>query len=75
MADDPTSLETLPALHADLLAQSESRLSSLERLEAQINAHINDFRNLLDKKARNEQSRQSLATGLGTSSMSPFTSN
>lgn len=58
------SLESLQALYADLLALSESRLSSIERLGAQLDAHIRDFKNLLDKKPRNEQSRQSLATGV-----------
>ena len=59
-----SSLESLQALYTDLLALSESRLSSLERLGAQLNAHIKDFKNLLDNKPRNEQSRQSLATGM-----------
>ncbi|KAI9052231.1 hypothetical protein LZ554_003588 [Drepanopeziza brunnea f. sp. 'monogermtubi'] len=58
-----SSLESLQALYADLLALSESRLSSIERLGAQLDAHIRDFKNLLDKKPRSEQSRQSLATG------------
>ncbi len=58
------SLESLQALYADLLALSESRLSSIERLGAQLDAHIRDFKALLDKKPRNEQSRQSLATGV-----------
>jgi nuclear pore complex protein Nup205 len=57
------SLESLQALYTDLLALSEKRLSSIERLGAEIDAHLRDFKNLLDKKPRNEQSRQSLATG------------
>ncbi|KAH6723827.1 nucleoporin Nup186/Nup192/Nup205 [Leptodontidium sp. MPI-SDFR-AT-0119] len=60
---DLNSLESLQALYADLLALSESRLSSIERLGAQLDAHIRDFKNLLDKKPRSDQSRQSLATG------------
>lgn len=60
---DLTSLESLQALYSDLLALSESRLSSLERLGAQLDAHVKDFQNLLDKNARNEQSRQSLSKG------------
>lgn len=58
------SLESLQALKEDLYALSEARLSSIERLGAQLDAHIKDFRKLLDKKPRNDQSRQSLATGL-----------
>lgn len=58
------SLESLQALNADLLALSESRLSNVERLGIQLQAHIEDFRALLDKTARSEQSRKSLETGI-----------
>jgi nuclear pore complex protein Nup205 len=57
------SLESLESLYLDLHALSESRLSNVDRLEAQLNAHIEDFKKLLDKKPRNEESRKSLATG------------
>lgn len=56
-------LESLQALYLDLVALSESRISNVDRLEAQLNAHIEDFKNLLNKQARNEQSRKSLGTG------------
>lgn len=55
--------ESFQALYADLLALSEHRLSSIERLGAQLDAHMKDFRHLLDKKPRNDQSRKILATG------------
>lgn len=58
------SLESLQALYADLLALSEARLTSLERLEIQLDAHVRDFQSLLDRKARNDQSRQTLSTGM-----------
>jgi nuclear pore complex protein Nup205 len=58
------SLESLQALYSDLVALSEKQLSSIERLAAELDAHRRDFKNLLDKKPRNEQSRKSLATGL-----------
>lgn len=61
--EEPTDLECLQALYADLLAFSEHKLSSIERLGAQLDVHIKDFQNLLDKKARNEPSRKKLATG------------
>jgi nuclear pore complex protein Nup205 len=61
---DQNSLQSLQALYADLLALSEARLTSLERLGNQLDAHVKDFRSLLDKKVRNEQSRQTLATGM-----------
>lgn len=57
------SLESLEALYADLVALSENKLSSLERLGVELDAHLGDFKNLLDKKPRNEQSRKSLASG------------
>ncbi|KAF8854844.1 hypothetical protein BDZ45DRAFT_627138 [Acephala macrosclerotiorum] len=60
---DQNSLESLQALYADLLALSEARLTSLERLGNQLDAHVKSFQSLLDKKVRNEQSRQTLATG------------
>lgn len=60
---DQHGLESLQALHADLLALSESRLSNVERLGIQLEAHIQDFRALLDKRARSEESRKSLETG------------
>ena len=63
MAEEETSLESLQALYTDLLALSESRLSDLARLGVQLDTHIRDFRCLLDKKHRSEQSRQRLASG------------
>ena len=63
MTEPTTSLESLQALHADLLALTDSRLLHIERLELQLEAHMNGFRGLLDKKPRDEKSRQSLATG------------
>ncbi|RKF65646.1 Nucleoporin NUP192 [Golovinomyces cichoracearum] len=60
---DLSCLEGLQALHADLMALSEHRLSSIERLGAQLDRYMDDFRNLLDKKARNDSSRKRLVTG------------
>lgn len=62
-----SSLESLQALYTDLLALSEDRLSNLDRLGAELDAHIQDFKNLLDKKARNEESQKALATGMAAS--------
>ncbi|KAG9245395.1 nucleoporin Nup186/Nup192/Nup205 [Calycina marina] len=55
---DSHSLESLQELHADLLAYSESRLLNVDRLESQLQAHVEAFKALLDKKPRNEQSRK-----------------
>src|SRR5438045_7956374 len=57
-------LEDFETLHRDLLALSESRLLNVERLWIQLEARIADFRRLLDKNSRNEQSRKTLATGM-----------
>jgi nuclear pore complex protein Nup205 len=68
------SLESLQALHTDLVALTESRLLNVERLGMQLEAHIQDFRALLDRKFRNEQSRQKLATGIDDDlSVIPYT--
>lgn len=69
------SLESLQALYADLVALSETRLSSIERLAAELDAHRRDFKNLLDKKSRNEQSRRSLGTGTELCSLAPGITN
>ncbi|TEY50803.1 hypothetical protein BOTCAL_0271g00070 [Botryotinia calthae] len=62
MAEQPSSsLNEIQALHSDLLALSNSRLSNLDRLAIELEAHITAFRNLLNQKNRNEQSRQSIA--------------
>jgi nuclear pore complex protein Nup205 len=57
------NLESIQELHADLLALSESRLSNIEKLQTQLVDHIKDFKALLDKKIRNNQSREALSTG------------
>ena len=57
-------LERLEILHRDLLALAELRLLNVERLWIQLEARIADFRRLLDKTSRNEQSRTALATGM-----------
>ncbi|KAF4634335.1 hypothetical protein G7Y89_g3782 [Cudoniella acicularis] len=62
---EPNSLESFQALYTDLVALLHPGVPEplLERTSAQLEVLLPDFRNLLDKAARNEQSRQSLATG------------
>jgi nuclear pore complex protein Nup205 len=60
-------LERLESLHRDLLSLSQLRLSNVERLWVQLEAHIGEFRHLLEKAPRNEQSRKSLTAGKGIS--------
>lgn len=58
-----SSLESLQELHRDLVALSEARLPTLERLALELEASIEDFKTLLDKQPRNNSSRNTLATG------------
>lgn len=62
------SYEGLQLLHADLIALSESQLPNLDRLLTELEARIEEFRGLLDKSSRNEQSRKSLISGTGAES-------
>lgn len=63
MEEDDT-LTKLQGLQADLVAFSESRLANLERLWAELEGSIADFRNLLDKQQKNDKSRQTLRGGM-----------
>lgn len=59
-----TSLESFQTLYTDLSALSDPEAPGLfERIAAQLENLLGDFKILLNKTARNEQSRQSLATG------------
>jgi hypothetical protein len=61
MASD--SLEALEALHHDLQALRENRLVSIDRLSGELEAHIEEFKALLDHKKRNNESRKKIAEG------------
>lgn len=56
-------LNGLRGLHQDLIALSESRLASVEKLWIDLEAHIEAFRKLLNKPPKNDASRQKLSTG------------
>ena len=58
--EDNDSLARLQGLQADLVAFAESRLPNLERLWAELEESIDDFRNLLDRQRRNDKSRKGL---------------
>lgn len=58
--EDTDSLSRLQDLQADLVAFSESRLPTLERLWAELEGSIEDFRRLLETQRRNDKSRQAL---------------
>lgn len=59
-----TDLEGLELLHRDLVAQAEQRLPNIDRLWVQLETRLDEFRRLLDKAPRNEQSRKSLDSGM-----------
>lgn len=60
---EPGTLEALELLQKDLIALSESRLHYVERLWAQLENHIDEFKKLLDKPPRNNASREKLSKG------------
>ena len=57
-------LENLRSLQRDLLDFSELRLTNIDRLLSNLDAHIQAFRDLLDKPARSEASRRTLNAGM-----------
>ncbi|KAF2225848.1 nucleoporin Nup186/Nup192/Nup205 [Elsinoe ampelina] len=58
--EDSDSLTRLRGLQADLEAFSESRLQNIDRLWAELQESLGDFRKLLDKQQKNEGSRKQL---------------
>jgi nuclear pore complex protein Nup205 len=62
MAEDD-SLAALQGLHRDLCAHIDLRLPVLERLCLSLEAHLEDFKTLLDKKPKSDASRQALGAG------------
>ena len=62
MADDD-SLVDLRGLHQDLVALEASRLRNIDRLWADLEARVNEFRQLLDKPLKSDASRKALQSG------------
>ncbi|KAF1837783.1 hypothetical protein BDW02DRAFT_627713 [Decorospora gaudefroyi] len=62
MAEDD-SLAALQGLHRDLCAHIDLQLPVLERLLLNLEAHLEELKTLLDKKPKNDQSRQALSSG------------
>ena len=52
--EEETAAERLQNLQRDLIAFTESRMPSLERLTAELEGSIEDLRHLLDRKRKNE---------------------
>ena len=63
MAELLDNLAGLRGLYQDLSAVSESSFSNIERLCVELETHIEDFRKLLDKPAKNNTSRQKVLSG------------
>ena len=61
MADDESL--TLEALQRDLDALIGDRLTALDRLVQNLEAHLEDLRALVEKKPKNDASRNTLMTG------------
>lgn len=60
------SLERLQGLHQDLVAFSETKLASIDRLWQELEASIEDFQALLDKPPKNTKSRALVVAGRTT---------
>jgi nuclear pore complex protein Nup205 len=56
----------LRGLYQDLSAISDGNLSNVDRLCLELETHIQDFRKLLDKPAKNNASRQAVLSGEST---------
>ncbi|KAL5343111.1 nucleoporin Nup186/Nup192/Nup205 [Aspergillus crustosus] len=54
---------SLRGLFQDLSALSDSSLTNIDRLQIALDAHIHEFRNLLDKPTKSNESRQSVLSG------------
>lgn len=57
-------LAGLRGLQQDLIALDESRLRNVDRLWADLESRIEEFRNLLDKPSKNESSRKKILSGI-----------
>ncbi|EAW13129.1 nuclear pore complex Nup192/Nup205 family protein [Aspergillus clavatus NRRL 1] len=57
------TLAGLRGLYQDLSALSDSSFVNIERLRIELEAHIEDFRKLLDKPTKNNTSRQTVLSG------------
>lgn len=63
MADLQDNLASLRGLYQDLSTNPNGSIATIERLCAELEMHIQDFRNLLDKAAKNNASRQQVLSG------------
>lgn len=62
MADSEDTTR-LRGLYQDLSSLSDSSLANIDRLCLELEASIHDFRKLLDKPAKSNESRQKVLSG------------
>ena len=62
MADEE-GLLGLQGLHQDLIALDASRLRNIDRLWADLERRVGEFRQLLDKPSKSDASRKALQSG------------
>lgn len=53
----------LQGVHRDLIAFSKAQLRNVDRLWLELDAHVGEFKRLLDKPGKSEASRKALLTG------------
>ncbi|KAI1907363.1 hypothetical protein LOZ64_005925 [Ophidiomyces ophidiicola] len=63
MDSDPV-LDGLRGLYQDLSALSRNSLPNIERLALELEATVGDFRKLLDKRSKKNESRQAVLSGM-----------
>ncbi|KAK1046096.1 hypothetical protein LTS16_006008 [Friedmanniomyces endolithicus] len=61
-----TPISRLQSLQRDLIAFSELRLTNVARLSAELDASVQDLRRFLERKGKNEKSRQQLVPPTAT---------
>lgn len=60
---DRDTLAGLRGLYQDLSSLTESSFVNIDRLRVELEAHIDDFRKLLDRPPKNNSSRQAVLSG------------
>lgn len=57
-------LESLRALHQDLVALEDGQLRNIDKLCDELKAHVEAFKNLLDRPTKSDTSRKKLQSGI-----------
>lgn len=57
-------LESLRALHQDLIALEDGQLRNIDKLCNELKAHVEAFKNLLDRPTKSDTSRKKLESGI-----------